>query len=130
MWGCIENMARPLTTLAIFFVAFNLLAGVMMAQGIAADIGIEANVGENQSVNERVDESRDVASGAPTGQTLFGMYNVLTKQIGNVMGVIFPGLTMLERAGVPNWITQGILGTLFSLVIFVDVLSFIRGYSL
>jgi hypothetical protein len=123
-------MARPVTTLALFFIAFNLLAGVMTAQGVFDTLGVNEQVGEDQEVTNRLDDAQNVSTGAPTGSTLFGMYNVLSTQIGNLFGVIFPGLRMLERVGVPNWITQGLLGPIFSFAIGVGTLSFLRGWDL
>jgi len=121
-------MARPLTTLVVFFISLNLIASALMGAGIASTLGLDANVGGDEAVDERV--GNDVESGTSTGSTLFGMYNVLSGQLSDLFGVVFPGLNMLERAGVPSWITGGILGPLFSVLIFIDVISFLRGWGL
>lgn len=123
-------MARPVTTLVVFFVAFNLLAGVLMSTGAAAALGMDTTVGGDDAVDKRVNQADDVSTGSGLGDTLFGMYNVLSSQIGNFFGVIFPGLEMVERAGVPGFITDGILAPLFGIAIFVDVVSFLRGWGL
>lgn len=102
----------------------------MGAQGVFDTLGVNEQVGEDQEVTNRLDSAKNVSTGAPTGQTLFGMYNVLSSQVGNLLGVIFPGLRMLERVGVPNWITQGILGPVFSFAIGIGILSFLRGWDL
>lgn len=122
-------MSRPVTTLVVFFIAFNLFAAMLSATGAAAAIGIDANVGGDDAVDEQT--NRDgVDSGSPTGSTLFGMYNVLSEQLSNFFGVIFPGLDMLNRAGVPGYVTGMFLGPLFSIVIFIDIVSFLRGWGL
>jgi hypothetical protein len=123
-------MARPVTLLVVFFVSLNLLSGAMLSTGVADMLGIDANVGEDDAVSERVSNAESVSSGTSTGSTLFGMYNVLSEQLSAFFGVIFPGLRMLERAGVPQVITGGILGPLFSIFIFVGIASFLRGWSL
>lgn len=123
-------MARPVTTLVVFFIAFNLFAGMLMATGVASMMGLNAEVGGDDAVNKRVQNSEDVDSGTSTGDTLFGMYNVLSTQLGGFFGAIFPGLNMLNRAGVPQFITGGFLGPLFSIAIFVDIVSFLRGWGL
>lgn len=123
-------MARPVTTLVIFFVAFNLFAGMLMTTGVAGMLGLNAQVGEDSAVNQRVENSKDVSSGSSTGSTLFGMYNVLATQIGGFFNVIFPGLRMLNRAGVPSYITSGFLGPMFSVMIGIGVMSFLRGWDL
>lgn len=122
-------MARPVTMLVVFFIAFNLFAVMLGATGLAAVIGIDASVGGTAAVDEQTDRD-GVDSGSPTGSTLFGMYNVLSGQLADFFGVIFPGLGMLNRAGVPDYITGGFLGPLFSVVIFIDVMSFLRGWGL
>lgn len=123
-------MARPVTTLTIFFVALNLFAGMMLSSGAAADLGISPDVGGDEAVDEAVQNQQDVTTGTTTGSTLFGMYNVLSNQIGSLFSILFPGLLMLERAGVPNYITQGFFGPLFSVMIGITVMSFLRGWGL
>jgi len=124
-------MARPVTTLVIFFVAFNLFAGMLMSTGVAATLGLDANVGGDDAVDKRTGEmSEDVTSGPGGGSTLFGMYNVLSNQISGFFGLIFPGLNMLNRAGVPGFITYGFLAPLFSLMSAIGVVSFLRGWDL
>lgn len=123
-------MARPITTLAIFFIALNLWAGVMMSTGFADTLGIDANVGEDEAVDEAVQDSENVSSGTSTGSTLFGMYQTVAGQVGGLLSTIFPGLRMLERAGTPKAITQGFLGPLFTVMIGIMIMSFFRGWDL
>jgi len=75
-------MARPVTTLVIFFFAFNLFAGMLLTTGVAGTLGVDANVGEDQEFNETKNDAKDVSTGTSTGSTLFGMYNVLSSQLG------------------------------------------------
>lgn len=123
-------MARPVTTLVIFFIAFNLFATMLMATGVAGMLGLDANVGGDSAVNDRVGDSDGVETGSSTGSTLFGMYNVLSQQVGGFFAVVFPGLNMLNRAGVPSYITSGFLGPLFSIMITIGIMSFLRGWDL
>lgn len=121
-------MARPVTLLVVFFISMNLLAAIIPGSAL----GLDTNVG-GDAVRERIPEDAEndsIQSGAPTGQTLFGMYNVLSTQVSNLFSVIFPGLNMLERAGAPTEILYGVLAPLFSVLIFLDVLSFLRGWGL
>lgn len=114
--------------LVVFFVAFNLFATVLLSTGAAAALHLDADVGGDETVDQAQDS--EVDSGTSTGSTLFGMYNVLTEQVGQFFHSIMPGLQMLNRAGVPSYITGGILGPLFSVIIFVDLVSFLRGWGL
>lgn len=123
-------MARPVTALVIFFLAFNLFAGMLMATGVDSMIGIDAQVGGDKAVEQVEKDSNEVRTGTSLGNTLFGMYNVLAGGLSDIFTVIFPGLKMLERAGTPTWITGGFLGPLFSFAIAVDFVSFLRGWGL
>jgi hypothetical protein len=122
-------MARPTTVLLVFFLAFNLFAGVLVAEGVDEAIGIDASVGEDDEYDE-ISGKEEVEAGTPRGDNLFGMYNVVTNQVKNIFTAIFPGLNMMDRAGVPGYITGGILGPIFSVVIIIEVISFLRGWQL
>lgn len=123
-------MARPVTALVVFFLAMNLFAGMLGATGTDAMLGIDSDVGAGQATDDLQQQTNNVESGTSTGSTLFGMYNVLAGQISGFFHYIFPGLDMLHRAGTPGWITAGFLAPLFSVAIFVDVVSFFRGWGL
>lgn len=122
-------MSRPTTTLLIFFVAFNLFAGMLGATGVGSMLGVSTDIGGDEQLEERVEQSENVSSGAPTGSTLFGMYNVLSGQIGGLVNYIFPGLTMMENAGVPSFITSFFFSA-FWVVFAIDMMSFLRGWDL
>lgn len=122
-------MARPVTTLVIFFIFLNLFAGVLMSTDAAAAMGIETNVGGDDAVDE-VTGNDDVESGAPTGSTLFGMYNVLAEQVGGLFDVIYPGIEMMQAGGLPNYLANKILEPLATVIIIIDVISFFRGWGL
>jgi len=136
-------MGRPITAIAIGIIAAQLLTGMMQAQGVFAVLGLGAATQEcpdnptDEQVKHiadcKVDElsdDDDVGIGSSTGSTLFGMYNVLASQAGGIYDVVYPGLTLLERAGVPGWITEGFFGNLFSVMITIALLSYARGYDL
>jgi len=73
-------MARPVTTLVIFFIAFNLFAGMLMTTGVAGAIGIDAAVGEDDAIDQQTSND-GLETGTGSGSTLFGMYNVLFTQL-------------------------------------------------
>lgn len=123
-------MSRPVTTLLFFFLFFNLFAATLMSTGVAATIGIETNIGGGDEVDESLDKANGtIETGAPTGSTLFGMYNVLADGINTIVGTVTAGHTMLAQAGVPGAIT-GMLNSLFAIVIVIDIISFMRGWGL
>jgi hypothetical protein len=122
-------MARPITILALFFIAFNLFAGMVMATGVDDQLGMDAEVGGDDKIDEVQNESKSVQGGTSVGQTLIGLYNVLAGGLSTLLTTIFPGLAMLERAGVPQyWIN--FLGPIFSFIIAIGMISFLRGWGL
>lgn len=123
-------MARPITLLMIFFLVLNLWAGVLMQTGVAQTIGVETNVGGDAALENTTNEADDVSSGAPTGQTLFGMYNVLATGMSALTSITTAGPTMLEQARVLPPVLTGMLKTIFAVVIAVGLISFLRGWDL
>lgn len=119
-------MARPTTVLVIFLISINLIAGIVTAQGIDAMLGIDATVGGDSAVDSATSSTKDISTGSSVGDTLFGMYNVLASGVSDVYGSIYPALNMLDRAGVAGYIVYGILGNMFTFVIFFDVVLFLR----
>lgn len=122
-------MARPVTTLVVFFLCFNLWAGIVTGTGVDSALGLNAETGgdgERESLQEAVNE---VPSGSGAGDTLFGLYNVLTRFIDTMFGFLMPGLDMLNTAGVPIEYTDA-LQNLFVVLIAIDIVSFFRGWGL
>jgi hypothetical protein len=123
-------MARPVTLLVIFFLAFNLFSGMLLQTGVASMLGIDANVGEDEETQEKLAGGKNVSAGTGEGDDLFGLYNTLSRGVNDLFDTVFPGLRMLNRAGVPDFITNGFLGPLFSLFISIAIVSFLRGTDL
>lgn len=123
-------MARPITLMAVFFLTMNLFSGMVMASGVGAMIGVDTAVGGDDKVSEAVDEQDNISSGAPTGQTLFGMYNALSEAVGTLAAPVTAGPTMLRRAGVPSAITHDFLQPIIAIVYAIGIISFLRGWGL
>jgi len=123
-------MARPVTLAVVFFLSLNLFAGALMSTGAAATLGIDAEVGGDEARSELDSQTDEAPTGSPSDGTLFGLYNVVGGFLSSIYDFIFPGLNMLERAGVPSFITDDILGNLFSLLIVIDIAAFVRGYEI
>lgn len=120
-------MARPVTTLLVFFICFNLFAGMLMSTGTADAIGLgDTNVGGGDA-EEEVDT--DVPTNDGIGDTLFGLWNALSNFLGGWAEYLTPGIQMLENAGLPSEIT-GMFRVLFGVLIAIDVISFLRGWGL
>jgi len=124
-------MARPITTLAIFFLALSLFSQLLLTTGVAATVGLDAQIGGQDASDEVTKEAEgQVESGATSGDTLFGLYNVLATQVENLLGIFNPGLRMMDNAGVPSPIVNILLMPLASLVKFIGIVSLLRGWDL
>jgi len=128
-------MARPVTTLALFFVTLSLVSGMLATTGISEHLGLNNRVGGGESVDNAQQTASDISTGAPTGDTLFGAYNVLSNQLAGLLGLINPGLRMLYNAGVPAYIvggptTIGLLPPIATFIQAIGIMSFFRGWDL
>lgn len=124
-------MARPMVTMAVFLLAFSLFGQMLMSTGVAATIGLDTNVGGEETTDEVTKAAEeDVETGSSTGDTLFGLYNVLGVQIGNILDILNPGMTMLKNAGVPAPIVNSLLQPLATVIKAIGVISFLRGWDL
>lgn len=123
-------MARPVTLLVVFFLSLNVFAGVLGSTGAAATLGINVELGEDTAREELAQQTGELPTGSPSDGTLFGLYNVIGGFLSRVYDFIFPGLRMLNRAGVPVFITDRLMGDIFSLLITIDIAAFVRGYEI
>jgi len=128
-------MARPITLLAFFFLSLSVFSTLLTGTGVAETLGLNERVGGEDAADDIRSETESVETGAPTGSTLFGSYNVLASKINDLLGIINPGLRMLYNAGVPASIvggpqTIGALPVLVSFVKIIGLISFFRGWGL
>jgi len=128
-------MARPVTTLALFFLTLSLVSGMLATTGISEHLGLNNRVGGGESIDNAQQTASDISTGAPTGDTLFGAYNVLSNQLAGLLGLINPGLRMLYNAGVPAYIvggptTIGLLPPIATFIQAIGIMSFFRGWDL
>lgn len=120
-------MARPVTTLVVFFLLFNLWANLLIGTGAAQELGVDPEVGHDELVDQV--ESEQMPLGTGIGQTLFGLYNVLVQFVNTVFGFATAGVSMLGNAGVPSeYLT--LLETLFGVLLVIDLVSFYKGWGL
>lgn len=116
--------------MAVFFLTMNLFSGIVMSTGVGAMIGVETTVGGEEQVNKSVQSAQEVRSGAPTGSTLFGMYNVLADGLNSLALPVTAGPDMLNRAGVPSVVTDKLLTPIIAIIYALGIISFMRGWGL
>jgi len=116
------------TQFTIWFIAFNAAAGIMIGLGVTDDLGINVETGSPDQIEEVTTQEKEevVSLGNNVGGTLFGMYNQLSSQIGNIFYAILPGMKML-KIFVPDIFVDLLLTPLATLIATKDVIGFARG---
>lgn len=117
--------------MVVFFLALNIFSNMLLVTGVAETMGLEGQVevGGDEESEKVQEETGDVSTGAPTGSTLFGMYNVLAGTLETISDIAFAGPKMLNNAGLPDGITNG-LSVLIGVVYALGLISFLRGWGL
>jgi hypothetical protein len=119
---------RFLKLLVVGSLALNLWANLLIGTGIAADIGLDGRfeVGGDDAAGDAAAAVDDVKTGAPTGNTLFGLYNVIATTLGTIGQIAFAAPTMLSNLGIPGAFTD-MLGVLISVTYAIGIIEFLRG---
>jgi len=118
--------------LLIFLVLFNGWGGVMQAYDIDDQLGINAETGNAQELQEAQSAARDIQTGEAIGGTLLGYYNAL---LNTVQGIVFglqPGVQMLANI-MPPGAGQDLLTWVFAvlpIIVAADILAYARGVDL
>jgi len=105
----------------IYFIAFNALAFILMQSGVAAELGLNAETGNPQAIEE-AGERKDIRMGSSVGGTLFGMYNVLTQQAAALFYTFAPGLEMLKNF-LPNLWVDVFLSPICTVIVTKDIIG-------
>ena len=119
---------QPVVLLAVFMLSLSAFSNLLIATGVADTIGISTPP-EDKDFQEDVRAATNngtVQTGSPGGETLFGMYNLLSKSLRNILGLVNPELTLLENAGVPAFLTN-FLEPIVLVAKVLGVVWFIRG---
>lgn len=89
---------------AVFLLFVNGAAGLMVASGTAADLGVNPSVSGDQAINDANTELGDVEPGGGFASTLYALYNSMVGPVKAFVGLIFGGPLILASVGVPSWI--------------------------
>jgi len=115
------------TQIAIWFIAFNAIAGVVVGMGVADELGVQLDTGDTGDLEE-YQQPAEPNLGAGAGATLFGMYNALTGQVWDLFYSIFAGMAML-KIFLPNiWVDA--LSVIVGAIVTKDIIGFARGEDL
>jgi len=125
-----NTMARPINTLLIFLFSLTLFGALLQSSGVATMLGIGTQLGATDTADDvRETAGENVPTGAPTGDTLFGLYNVLGGTLGTLLSIVNPGLQILNNAGVPAFIMEDFIIPIATVVKGLGLIFFLRGLS-
>jgi len=107
----------------MFLVFLNGAAALMGAAGVTDAMGVQPEVGGDETINQAQENSQNVSAGADAVQTTFiGNVVEAAKTAGKVFSVVYAGPQMISNLGVPTWLTAFIFGPMY-FVVALDVLS-------
>lgn len=116
----------------IFLLLFNAWGGLLQTYDIDDQLGINAETGDAQALDEAKASAGSVTTGKTTGQTLLGYYNNLLNTLKNLILGLQPGVQLLVNV-IPPGIGEDIVIWAFGILPIigvVDVLYFARGGGL
>lgn len=91
---------------AVFLMFVNGAAGLMVASGTAADMGVTPAVSGDQSVAEANNAVDNIDVTGGFAQTLYTLYVSVTGPVQAFVGLVFGGPIILASVGVPGWLLE------------------------
>lgn len=107
-------------------------ARLLRDYGLGAWLGINANVGGTQTVNEATQNAETVNTGNAVGQTLIGFYNGLLNSIEGVLVSTSAAVQMLVNIAPPGMAEDFIVmaAAVMPFIIVMDIYSYARASDL
>jgi hypothetical protein len=119
-----------ISTIIVLFVVFTNAGALMLQTTGAADVmGINAETGADDEVQEAQNAAKAVDTGNAAGGTLFAMYNSLLNTVEAIFTAISPAAQIMSNIGVPTWFTSYLFSGM-TIVTAVDIISWLRGSDL
>lgn len=118
--------------LLIFLVLFNGWAGLLQTYDVDDHLGISAETGDAEALEEAEASASEIQTGGAIGGTLLGYYNNLLNTVKGITTGIQPGAQMLVNI-VPAGPGEDLVVWAFSITPFIiaaDILAYARGVDL
>jgi len=118
--------------LLIFLILFNGWGGLMQEYDIDDELGINAETGDAQALQNATQSAQDIQTGQPLGGTLLGFYNSLLSTVEGMVTGLQPGVQLLVNVA-PAGIAEDIIiwaGLALPIIVAVDLLAYARGVDL
>lgn len=118
--------------LIVFLILFNGWGALLQDYGLDEHIGINAETGDAEELDQATEDARSIQTGESIGQTLIGYYNGLLGTVRSIVTGWQPGVQLLVNV-VPRGIGEDIVIWAFSampIIIAADILAYARGVNL
>lgn len=119
-------MSMRSVNLVIILFLLNASAGLMVASGYAADIGIDLDPGADDELDKANETAQNIQTGSSIGETLFGALAAAAKTVTTIFTVIFIAPLMFNNLGVPTWLTAFVFAPMY-IIVGIDVLQVLTG---
>lgn len=118
--------------IVIFLILFNGWAGVLQTYHVDDHLGITAETGNPEKLDEAVESSQTINTGNAIGGTLLAMYNSITDTVETIVRATQPGADMLIMILPPGPAEAFIkwIFTIAPLLAGLDILAYLRGVDL
>lgn len=96
-----KDVAMNVVILMLFI---NGVPNLLLASGVAADLGIDPAVSGDQAIKEGNNAMQNVKVDGGFASTLFTLYTSVTGPVRTVMAILFGAPVMLASIGIPSWV--------------------------
>lgn len=118
-------MAKASVYIVIFLISFNAGGVMLQSTGVADELGLNADPGSTDELEQAEQQGENFDVGGGAGQTLFGLYASLAGVLETIFNAVMPGAAMLKRAGVPDFYVNFAFAFAAMIPVF-DVASYLR----
>ena len=107
----------------MFLVFLNAAAALLGASGVAADIGVQPDVGGGDAIQKANQSAQSLDSSSEGVQTTFiGNAISAAKTAASSFSVVYAGPSMIANLGVPGWMVAFIFAPMY-FVVALDIMS-------
>lgn len=90
----------------IFLLFLNAVPSLLLASGVAEDMGIDPSISGGDAIGEANSELRNIEPSGGFAGTLFQLYTSVTGPIKILLEVVVGGPLMFISLGVPGWLVD------------------------
>lgn len=123
---------RISVVLVIFLILFNGWGALLQDYGVDEHLGISAETGDPEELEDAKDSARGIQTGGAIGGTLLGYYNSLLNTLEGILKGIQPGVQMLLNVMPPGAASDLVVWafSVMPIIIAADTLAYARGVDL